>query len=303
MLEAILNHNQNPVAMNSPLPPPTDEPSPDALQKILATVEIPPCPAVVSNAMAAAQKDEPDLAELAKIITADGGMTATMLKLANSSLYGSAAPVSNLRKALDRLGTRLVVCVIVSSALRASMTGIPGAWLEAFWQRSTQLAFAASLIARRQFGVPPDNAYHYALFHDAAIPLMLQRFPDYSELLAQCQQQSALLYHEECRRYPCTHPVVGGLLVKNWGLPKALVQAIRLHHDENVYTLPETTLPGEGLALIAVTHVAEHLLAELHHEPDCDVGPRLFSQAMNYLGMNEDDLDELKACVQEALNQ
>ncbi len=286
--------------MNSALALQMDEPSPEALQKIMATIDIPPCPEVVARAMKAAQKDDPDLAELAAIVSADGSMTASMLKLANSALYGNAGAVSNVRKAVERLGTRLVVCVIVSSALRSCMTGIPDAWLQTFWQRSSQLALAASLIARKQFGIQADSAYHYALFHDAAIPLMIKRFPDYADLIEKCHAESLFLYQEECRRYPCTHPVVGALLVRSWGLPKYLNQAIRLHHDEALYRLPDTVLASEGLSLIAVTHVAEHLLATLHQDADSEVGATLFAQALTHLGLSDDDLDELSACVQEA---
>lgn len=288
--------------MNSALVQQADEPSPEALQKIMATIDIPPCPAVVSRAMQAAQKDDPDLAELAAIVSADGSMTASMLKLANSALYGKVGTVSNVRKAVERLGTRLVVCVIVSSALRSSMGGLPEAWLQTFWQRSSQLAIAASLIARKQFGIQADSAYHYALFHDAAIPLMIKRFPDYADLIEHCHVESLLLYSEECRRYPCTHPVVGALLVRSWGLPQYLHQAIRLHHDNEVYSLPDSTLASAGLSLIAVTHVAERLLSELRHDADSEVGAELFAQALAHLGLTDEDLDDLRACVQEALS-
>jgi HD-like signal output (HDOD) protein len=31
---------------------------------------------------------------------------------------------------------------------------------------------------KRQYGISPDAAYTYALFHDAGVPMMMRRFPE-----------------------------------------------------------------------------------------------------------------------------
>lgn len=269
-------------------------------QKVFSTVDIPTCPAVLSVAIQEGQKDEPDLKRLAEIITNDAGMSAAALKLANSPLFGSGNRVSSVRKAVERLGTRNTVCVVTASALRSSVTGLPEAWVEQFWKRTMLLALASSLIARRQYGVSPDAAYTYALFHDAAVPLMMRRFPDYGELLEKCHQEGLMLNEAEEKYFPSTHPIVGSLLVRNWGLPPLLGQAIRFHHEKDAYDVPDRTLPGGALSLIAVTQVAEHLLGEVLDD-DIEVGDYLFERALDFLGISGDDLDELRSRVASAI--
>lgn len=273
----------------------------EELQKVMASVDIPACPAVVADAMKEAQKDEPDIKHLADVITSDAGMSAAALKLANSALFGSGSQISSVRKAVERLGTKNTACVVVAVALRASMNGLPAAWLEQFWKRTTQLALAASLVARRQFGISPDAAYTYALFHDAAIPIMMRRFPTYTEMLEKCQSEGRMLVDAEGEFFPCTHPVLGSLLVRNWGLPPILGQAIRFHHEADAYDLPDRTLPGGALSLIAVTHLAEHLLAETLGDRDLEVGIDLFEKAMDFLGISDDDLDDMRQRVSSAI--
>jgi HD-like signal output (HDOD) protein len=190
-------------------------------------------------------------------------MSAAALKLANSPLFGTSSAVSSVRKAVERLGSKNVVCVAVASALRASITGLPAPWIEQFWKRTTLLALVSSLIARRQYGISADAAYTYALFHDAAVPLMMRRFPNYSEVLEKSHRDGVMLNEAEEQYFPCSHPVVGSLLVRNWGLPTILGQAIRFHHEKDAYDLPDRTLPGGALSLIAVTQIAEHLLGDL----------------------------------------
>jgi len=271
--------------------------------KVMSTVDIPACPAVVIDAMKEAQQDEPDLNRLAGIITRDAGMSAAALKLANSPLYGASSPVTGVRKAVDRLGTKNIACVVVAVALRSSMTGLPASWLEQFWKRTSLLAIISSLVARRQYGISPDAAYTYSLFHDAAIPLMMRRFPDYGELLDKCRKEGLMLVEAEDEHFPCTHPIIGFLLVRNWGLPPLLGQAIRFHHEEDAYELPDRTLPGGALSLIAVTQVSEHLLAELLDDCDLLVGDQLFAKALDYLGISESDLDDLRNRVAEAVSE
>lgn len=273
------------------------------VQKVMSTVDIPACPTVVSDAMREAQKDEPDIKRLADLIGSDAGMSAAALKLANSALYGSSSPVSSVRKAVERLGTKNIVCVVVAVALRASMTGLPAAWLDHFWRRTTLMAVAASMIARRVYGISPDAAYTYTLFHDAAVPLMMRRFPNYGEVLERCRREGIMLAKAENDFFPCTHPIVGSLLVRNWGLPPILGQAIRFHHEDDAYDLPDHTLPGGALAFIAVTQVAEHLLVEQLEDDDIEVGPELFERALAYLGLSCDDIDGLRSLVSKAIDE
>jgi HD-like signal output (HDOD) protein len=278
-----------------------DDLSTDDLNHHLASLEIPVCPAIVLQVMAEAQKDDPDLRALSRTISGDVGMSALAIKLANSPAFSSGAPVSSVAQALARLGTRNVVCVVVGVALKNSMTGVSPAVLENFWNRTSVMAMAAGLIARHHYGIPPDLAYTYALFHDAAIPVMMRHFPGYQETMAAATAQGTLLVEAEDSRYQCTHAIVGALLVRNWGLPPAIRQAVRFHHDHDVHEMPSKTLPSLGLSLIAVTQVAEHLLSALRQEQDLDVGEALFAQACKHLGIDEHELEGLREELQAIL--
>lgn len=275
--------------------------SPEDLRKVVTSVELPSCPASAMETLKEAQKDEPDLRQLAKLIAADPMMSAAALKLANSPVFGGRQQVSSVPKAVERLGIKNIVCVVVASALRSSISGLPVAWLEAFWKRTGQQAAAAAIIARQQYGISPDATYTYTLFHNAAIPLMMKRFPDYEQVIDTCQREGRLLVEAEERFFPCSHPVVGSLLVRNWGLPPILGQAIRFHHEPDAYDLPDRTLPGGALSFIAVTQVADVLLGQLQETVDIEVGEALFQRALDYLGIASDDLDDMRQKIAAAI--
>jgi HD-like signal output (HDOD) protein len=267
------------------------------IEKVFATVDIPACPAIVAQVMAEAQKDEPDIRKLAKAIGSDVGMSAVTLKLANSPLFRIGVPVSTVLKALERLGINNALSVIVAAALREAMAGVSARFIEKFWEKTSTLAMAAGLIARRQYGLSPDAAYTYALFHDAGIPLMLRRFPEYEKALKECHATGRFLVDAENQYFPCTHPIIGSLLVRNWGLPPMMGQAIRFHHEPDVYELPDSTLPGGAVSLIAVTHVAEHLACEIDGEPDLEVGLPMYERALAHLGIDADEIEDLRETI------
>jgi HD-like signal output (HDOD) protein len=271
--------------------------SSEDIEQVFKTIDIPACPAMVAQVMAEAQKDVPDLKKLAKSIAADVGMSAVAIKLANSPLFRIGPPVGNVLKALERLGTRNTVCVVVAVALRATMAGMSPVFIEVFWNKTAALALAAGLIARRQYGISPDAAYTYALFHDAGIPLMMRRYPDYEKVLNECHTTGRLIIEAEDEYFPCTHPIIGSLLVRNWGLPPMVGQAIRFHHEPDVYDLPDKTLPGGAVSLIAVTHIAEHLANDLDGEIDLEVGPVLFERALAHLGIDGNEMEELREAL------
>lgn len=273
----------------------------EELDQVLSTFEIPTCPAMVAEVMAEARKDDPDVRKLAAAISADVGMSAITLKMANSAMFCSGAPLHNVHRALDRLGMRNVLSVVLGVALRSSMVGLRADFIEKVWLRTSAMAQSAGILARRLHGISADSAYTYALFHDAAIPLMLKRFPEYPKLIADAAARGESRIQAE-RQLPCTHSVIGALLVRNWGLPQEVSLGIRFHHEGDIYTLSEETLPESALSLIAIGHVVEHVLAEILIDEEDEVGAALFEQAMTHLGMSMDDKDMVADVVKKSID-
>jgi HD-like signal output (HDOD) protein len=268
--------------------------SQEDIDQVFKAIDIPACPAIVSMAMAEAQRDEPDVRKLVEAIEKDVGMAALTIKLANSPLFRTNQPVSRVSVALARLGIRNVVCVVIAAALRSCMSGVDAKWLEKFWNHASLVASVAGLIAKKQYGIAPDAAYTFALFHDSAIPLLRKRFENYSKISNQSVEEQRLLIDLEEEHFPCTHPIVGSLLARNWGLPAVIGFSIRFHHEKDVYDLPDETLPGAALSLIAVTHVAERMLADPKDKRHVEVSDEHFERALAHLAISLEELEDIR---------
>lgn len=271
------------------------------LEEILGAIRIPACPAAVTEVMEEARKEEPQLKVLARIIASDVGMSAMAIKLANSPMFGSASRAKSVQQAVNRLGIRNIINVVIAVALRNTASDLPADVMEKFWTRASTLALATGVLARKHVGIQPETAYTYALFQDSAIPVMMLNFPEYAAMYAGAGDCGNRLVEQERARFHCDHAVVGWLLARNWGLPPKIASAIRYHHDPELYILPEQELPSDALALIAVTLIAEHVIADFMGGAEPEEG-RAFDNAKTFLGTSEGDLDEFRDIIAHALN-
>ena len=153
-----------------------------------------------------------------------------------------------------------------------------------------------------EIGISQDAACTYALFHDAAIPLMMKRFKDYGRVMEAAKCSGQMLVDAGNIDFPCAYPVVGSLMVRSWGLPQILGVAIRFHHEPDAHDFPDCTLLAGALSLIAVTHIAEHLSAEVLGETDLEVGAELYERALAFVGLSENELDQIPQRVLVALD-
>ncbi|WP_374245489.1 HDOD domain-containing protein [Zoogloea sp.] len=270
------------------------------LNETLSAVRIPPCPGVVAEVMREAQRDEPSLKVLSRIIASDVGMSAAAVKLANSPMFSAGTRVRSVQQAVSRLGINHILSVVVAVALRNTSSHLPAELMERFWSRASTLALAAGVLARGHVGISPDSAYTFALFQDAAVPVLMSTFPDYAMLYARLQDNGHALILQEQEEFRCDHAVAGWLLARSWGLSDKIATAIRYHHDPEAYILPEKALPSDALALIAVSVIAEHVLGDYTGDAHA-VADQPFENAKTFLGVSDAEVDELHETIAAAL--
>lgn len=237
----------------------------EQLLKGIQQNSIPPCPAILQQVVSEAQKPEPNLRQLASIVSSDVGVSASLLKTVNSPFYGLQSKAHSIQQAISLLGIRPTVNAVASIVLQQVLP--PPPQLERFWDGSMKIARLSGWLAqqlRAVISVPADLAYTFALFRDAGIPLMLNRYPDYQETLKEanaCPERMFTQIEEE--RHATSHALVGYLLAQSWWLTSNTCQAIRHHHDPFAVSVKSRLLTDESSELVALTQLAEHLLQQI----------------------------------------
>ena len=267
----------------------------EAAEKLLSTIKIPPRPTVMEEIHREKRKEEPDLRKIAQLISKDIALTAAMLKTANSPLFGLRTKIESVQQAVMTLGINNAIGIVTGLALKNAL-GANDPKLDGFWDNAEKVASIAVYLSKLVPGVPKDMAYMYGLFRDCGIPFMQQKFPEYTQTLAIANKGSKLaLTGIEDEIHTTNHATMGYLLAKSWSMPNSICQAVLNHHDISTLNSNEE-FAAEVRGLIALLRLAEFLCdsRKLLNDHDwCVSGPII----LNYLGLSEDELNDIKEDV------
>lgn len=196
-------------------------------------VKLPSPTAIALRILEAIRKDEDSFSELAEIIKSDPALTARVLKVANSSLYGLPAPVNSAAQAIAVIGTQSLKNIALSFVIIDGFQSTPQGCFELnlFWRRAITSAVAAETLAKH-LGFKWPDIFVTALLQDIGVlTLFLSYGSDYTEVLDSKRISGKNLYEEEMRRFGFHHAEVGSEILKSWNLPESIYQPIRMHHQ------------------------------------------------------------------------
>src|SRR5512144_2153562 len=121
------------------------------IQKIRQCPTLPSLPSIALQVLELAQKQEVDIAEIARIICKDPALSSKILRTVNSSFYGRSQHVSTISHALVILGLQSVKTLVLGFSLVTNLTKDKSKGFKhmAYWKRSIFAATAARTIAAR----------------------------------------------------------------------------------------------------------------------------------------------------------
>ncbi len=200
------------------------------LSRISQTGELPTLPNVATAALGIVRAPEADVDELCGVIRMDVGLTARVLRVANSPGSGRRRPTRSIQDAIVTLGLRQTCDLLV--AVCAKQLYAPGPYTELLWNHSLAAAVAAEEIARITGLVKPGMAFLPGLFHDVGkIAFQVADVASFTTLqeLVDAGEGSSLTFEREW--YAFDHAQAGCILTEDWGLMPEQCAGIRWHHD------------------------------------------------------------------------
>ena len=145
------------------------------------------------------------------IIQSDPVITAKMIMVANSSLYGGRAQIESLQQAVVRLGletTRKLVMTYAVKELFNSETSAMRAQMHAVWKHSQHVASLCRLLAESLDGFDAEQAQLAGLVHDIGEVAILQYAQHHDALRDNPDQLKAAV--------GAMRPQVTGMLLEQW---------------------------------------------------------------------------------------
>jgi HD-like signal output (HDOD) protein len=260
----------------------------------LRNIGIPPRPSILDRISIEMQKDEPNFNDLSDMISADVGLSASLIKITNSPFFGFRSRARSVKEALMVLGLDVASKAIAGITLRRAFPYAPK--LERFWDSSARIACLSGWLAQRvtNNNLRPDEAYTYGLFRDCGIPILISRFPEYYRILAEANHDEKISFTKiEDKHMPTNHAVVGCLLAQSWWLPEETALSIRHHHDVNVLTAPSIPPSLNSRYLIAVAQFAEYLLQQKTGLCHTQEWSKLGLACLRLLNISEEDVKHI----------
>lgn len=201
------------------------------LKRLSRTGALPTLPAVASSALALVRDPEADIDELCKIIQTDVGLSARVLRIANSAALGRRRPARKLSDAVVTVGLRKTCDVLVAACAR-QLYDQSSDHAERLWNHALAAAVASEELARYTRRVDAGRAFLPGLFHDVgriAFLLADEVSLDVIEQLVADDEGDRTALEEEW--YGFHHAEGGAILAEDWGLALEQSDAIRWHHD------------------------------------------------------------------------
>jgi HD-like signal output (HDOD) protein len=246
--------------------------------------DLPSMPIVAIKSMELLQDPDASIKELADTIAMDPAVSARILKITNSSVYGLVRKITTLQNALVILGERTVRSLVLASSM-CSVNKQFGLLEKLLWEESVGSAVASRYISKSLGKGDCEEAFLSGLFSNLGKVVRNNNNPEaYQELVE-------ALYNEGTSKYftpPYNH--VGAAVLYSWGIAELLVEAVCRHIE-----VASDDVDADILLLAAITNLGVNMCYK------CGIGTRVPDEDMDlsqtpggvYLGIDQDGIDQL----------
>jgi len=177
------------------------------------------------------------LADITTLISQDPGLTARLLRIANSPFYGFPSRIDSVSRAITIIGMEDLRSLILATSAIEVFSDFPNELvsMETFWRHSLRCAVIARALARHLHKPNPERYFTAGLLHDIGYLIIYRELPEMaSRTLSLSNQNREIVYIIEQEVMGFDHTDVGCELLQHWNMPEHLVEAVRHHHTPNL---------------------------------------------------------------------
>jgi len=259
---------------------------------------IPVNPAIATKVLEMVEKQEYSFKNLEDIISADPGLTAKILKIANSAMYARQNRVTKLQNAMTLLGLNTiknVVILVTGASLFKQKAG--SQFYASFWRHSLASAFIS-----RDLGIKlgiaslSEEAFIAGLLHNIGQVALYLHHPEAYEVLALEVARDGKRFSElEFAAYGTTHKEVGFEVLELWNFPEVYSDCAREHGNSNI--------TSSFKKIVLVVSVGAFIAGNWFYFEDSPKPWSLLDPLLIHLGIDAPGIDAYQAEYRERLGK
>jgi len=234
-------------------------------------------------------------ADIGKVIQQDPALTARLLRIANSPLYGFASEIDTVSRAVTVLGSKEIRDLAFATSALKAFNVKPGLdTIEELWSHNIYCAIACRQLAATSTKGRTESIFIAGLLHDIGRLLFLSLLPEDSvstiQTLSATGHGESNLCLAEREVVGFDHAEAGGELIRQWNLPDNLYECVRYHH--------EPSKAEHNQLEVAIVHLADCVAHAVQDDTEIDqqlagVDPSSWEQT----GLTLEDLEAVLPVV------
>ncbi len=257
--------------------------------QILSVRDLPTLPRVLNQVTRMVEDETSSPEDIARVISRDQVLSAKVLKMVNSPIYGFPRRINTVQHALVLLGLNVIKGLIISTSVFEVMTKS----MEGLWEHSMGCALACSNIARAAGFKDPEEYSVAGLLHDIGKVVVSVQLPQVkASILSRVEAEDAAYIQAEKEELGFGHDRVNGWLADHWNLPLNIREGMAYHHRPVSARFYKETAH--------IVHIGDFLtkVMEIGSSGD-DRIPRLDKGSLEALGLKLTSLEQVIDAVHE----
>ncbi|MDF0650957.1 MAG: HDOD domain-containing protein [Nitrospira sp.] len=197
--------------------------------------------------------DDPNstMDDLVDVLKLDPAISARLLRIVNSPLYRFPKQIDTISRAVNIVGMQAINDLVTATTVGRTFSGMPVQLMDVsmFWRKSVLCALLAGRIAKSCGIEDSERFFIEGLLRDIGHLVLYQTIPQraHSALIEAGYLETSLAEVEQSN-IGCDFAEVGAELIRSWGMPVQIEQAIRCQLSPND--------AGEFILHASIVHLA-----------------------------------------------
>ena len=201
---------------------------------INSIAELPTLPTIYIKLSRILNVQNSSIRMISNIISEDLAVSAMVLKIVNSPLYGFHSKIGDMQRAIVILGLNEIKNLVLATSMYKTIKQLKSSSafdIQEFWKHSIGCAISAKVLAETAYIKNPEDVFTGGLLHDIGKLIHATYLrEEFEGVVANVVETGSQMFESEKKILGFDHTQTGSALARKWCLPRKTINMIANHH-------------------------------------------------------------------------